>query len=127
MFYKRTEYFRYTFGEPVSAKFRIRKVDDVGKSSGQGECSIMDLSLKGAKFFTNFDIPTASNRVNLTIIFLIHTHTVEAHGGIVWKKAYRNGYLYGLRFDEDHARERLIASELKLLGKEELAKKKKRL
>lgn len=124
MFYKRHEYFRYTFGELLSGEFRIQKVDDTRKLSNRGECTIIDVSVNGAKIFTTFDIPTTVNRVNLSVVFSIHTHPIEAKGTIVWKKPFRNGFLYGLHFEEDGERERVIVDELKLLGREEVEKKK---
>lgn len=124
LFYKRHEYFRYTFGEPLSAEFRIQKVDDSRQLSSKGDCTIIDVSLNGAKIYTTFDIPTAVNRVDLSVVFSIRTHPIEAKGTIVWKKPFRNGFLYGLHFEEDEVRERVIVDELKLLGKEEVEKRK---
>ena len=57
MLYKRTEYFRYTFGEPLVAEFRIVVENGTDVESSPGECHFLDISPGGAKLFAKFDIP----------------------------------------------------------------------
>ena len=59
MLYKRNEYFRYTFGEPCDATFRLIKNAN-GTSememSKKGNCKIMDISPNGLRIYTQFQI-----------------------------------------------------------------------
>ena len=125
MFYKRTEYFRYTFDKPLEAKFRIIITDDNWIESKMGDCSLVDLSPGGAKLFADFELPLDRGPVKIHLEFTLYESKIDAKGPIVWKKPYRNGYLYGFDFEEDMAREELIVAELKLLRKSEIEAKKK--
>ena len=40
MLYKRTEYFRYTFGKPLEAEFRIVVENGTDVESSPGECHL---------------------------------------------------------------------------------------
>jgi hypothetical protein len=119
MLYKRSEYFRYTFGEPLKAGFRIMIADKPGKESHLGECSIVDLSPGGAKLFTKFDIPLEGEPVHIHTEFTLYETPIDVRGILVWKKPYSGGHLYGLDFDENHANEVLIVNELKLRRRSE--------
>lgn len=125
MQYKRTEYFRYTFGEPLEAKFRIATTGDPGTTSGVGACSLLDISPSGAKLAMKFDIPSGRDSSQLLITFTLYKKEVEVRGNIVWKRQYRDTHLYGINFDEDLVREQLITDELKLLSREKLERNKK--
>ena len=125
MQYKRTEYFRYTFGEPLEAKFRIATTGDLGTTSGVGACSLLDISPSGAKLAMRFDIPSGQDSSQLLITFMLYKKEVEVRGNIVWKRQYRDTHLYGINFEEDLVREQLITDELKLLSREKLERNKK--
>ena len=125
MFYKRLEYFRYTFGKPLEAKFRIIIANSNGKESKMGDCSLVDLSPGGAKLFANFDIPLEHDPVKIHLQFTLNETQIDASGPLVWKKPYQGGHLYGFDFEEDEVREELIVAELKLLRKSEIEAKKK--
>lgn len=114
MLYKRTEYFRYTFGEPLEAKFQIVVENGTDTESSPGECHFMDISPGGAKLFAKFNIPLEREAVRLHIKFTLHEKLIDLQGVIVWKKPYSGGYMYGYDFDEDPAIEQLIVEELKL-------------
>ena len=120
MLYKRTEYFRYTFGEPLEAKFQIVVENGTDTESSPGECHFMDISPGGAKIFAKFDIPLEREAVRLHIKFTLHEKLIDLQGVIVWKKPYSGGYMYGYDFDEDPAIEQLIVEELKLRRRSEV-------
>ena len=124
MFYKRKEYFRYTFGEPLDAKFRIVIANNNGKESGLGTCSIIDLSPSGAKLFANYDIPLKGEPVKIHLEFTLNEVEIAVWGTLVWKKAYTSGYLYGFDTEEDEEKETLIVNELKLRRRLETDSKK---
>ena len=125
MLYKRTEYFRHTFGTPLDAAFRIMIADGTGKESGLGECFLIDLSPGGAKMYSKFDIPFQSDSVHLHLEFTLYQVKIDVKGLVVWKKPYHGAYSYGLEFEEDVQKEHLIVKELKLLRKSEIDEKKK--
>ncbi|HJF32905.1 MAG TPA: PilZ domain-containing protein [Sporosarcina psychrophila] len=120
MLYKRTEYFRYTFGEPLEAKFQIVVENGTDTESSPGECHFMDISPGGAKLFAKFNIPLEREAVRLHIKFTLHEKLIDLQGVIVWKKPYSGGYMYGYDFDEDPAIEQLIVEELKLRRRSEV-------
>lgn len=125
MQYKRTEYFRYTFGEPLEAKFRLAITNGIETTSGIGPCSLIDISPGGARLFTKFDIPDGQDSAKMKVTFTLSETEIDVRGKIVWKKKHRSGYLYGIDFEEDFAKEQLIVDELKLLSRAEQEKKKK--
>lgn len=125
MFYKRTEYFRYAFGKPHEARFRIVLDDDTRKVSGVGECTLIDLSPRGAKLFAKYDIPFVGNEVRITMEFTLFKESIDVEGKIVWKKSYDDGYLYGFEFDAGVETEQLIIEELKLLSRAGLSEGEK--
>ena len=119
MLYKRTEYFRYTFGEPLEAEFRIVVENGTDVESSPGKCHFMDISPGGAKLFAKFDIPLERQSVRLHIKFTLHEKLIDLRGVIVWKKPYSGGYMYGYDFDEE-AIEQLIVEELILRRRTEI-------
>lgn len=125
MFYKRAEYFRYTFGEPLEATFRILVADETRKESGLGNCALIDLSPGGAKLFAKFDIPLERKPVQLQLIFTLFESQINTVGTVVWKKSHRGGYLYGFDIEEDENIAQLIVQELKLRRRFEVEEKKK--
>ena len=104
MQYKRTEYFRYTFGEPLEAKFRIVPTGDLGTTSGVGACSLLDISPSGAKLAMKFDIPSGRDSSQLLITFTLYKKEVEVRWNIVWKRQYRDTNVYGINFEENLGR-----------------------
>jgi hypothetical protein len=120
MLYKRTEYFRYTFGKPLEAKFRIVVEHGTDVESSPGDCHLIDISPGGAKLFAKFNIPIEHESVRLHTKFTLHEKLIDLQGVIVWKKPYSGGYMYGYDFDEDAAIEHLIVEELKLRRRSEI-------
>ena len=125
MHYKRTEYFRYTFGTPLEAKFQIAVAEGSGTKSGIGACSLIDISPSGAKLYTKFDIPFGQDSAQIHLNFKLYETEINVEGKFVWKGQYRGAHLYGMSFEEDLIKEQLIVDELKLLSRLELEKKKK--
>ncbi|WP_186669207.1 PilZ domain-containing protein [Sporosarcina sp. BP05] len=121
MLYKRTEYFRYTFGEPLVAEFRIVVENGTDVESSPGECCFLDISPGGAKLFAKFDIPVERESVRLHIKFTLYEKLIDLQGVIVWKKPYSGGYMYGYDFDDNLEIEHLIVEELKLRRRSEIA------
>ena len=114
MLYKRTEYFRYTFGKPLEAEFRIVVKKDTDIESSPGDCQLIDISPGGAKIFAHFDIPLEGVvPVRLHLKFKLYEEMIDLQGVIVWKKPYSGGYVYGYDFDEDTHIEKIIVEELK--------------
>lgn len=126
MFYKRAEYFRHTFGEPLEATFRILLADETRKESSLGHCSVIDLSQGGAKLFAEFNLPLERNPVRLQLVFTLFESQINTVGTVVWKKSHRGGYLYGFDIDEDENTAQLIVQELKLRRRMEVEEKNKR-
>lgn len=121
MLYKRTEYFRYTFGKPLKAEMRIVVKNGVDRESSPGDCQLIDISPGGAKIFSHFDIPLDGTLpVRLHLKFKLHEEMIDLLGVIVWKKPYSEGYMYGYDFDENAELEKLIVEELKLRRKSEI-------
>ncbi|MCG3089622.1 PilZ domain-containing protein [Sporosarcina cyprini] len=114
MQYKRTEYFRHTFDEPIEAEFRLLVGEHHSKASSPGGCQLMDISSGGAKLYTEYDIPIELHEVDLRLRFTLYEQPIEQEGKIVWKKRYQNGYQYGFDFLEQPLNARLIVDELKL-------------
>ncbi|MEK5040772.1 PilZ domain-containing protein [Sporosarcina sp. FSL K6-3457] len=120
MLYKRNEYFRYTFGKPLEAEFRIVVDDGPGRESRPGDCQLIDISPGGAKLFTKFNISGEHGAVRLRIKFTLLEDPIEVSGVIVWRKPYSGGYMYGYDFDEDAMLEQVIVEELKLRRRSEI-------
>ncbi|MEK3935437.1 PilZ domain-containing protein [Sporosarcina sp. FSL W7-1349] len=111
MLYKRTEYFRYTFGEPLEAEFRILKAEG---QSNPGECKVLDLSPGGAKLYSTYDIPVGQKDVRLSLKFTVYNYPLDISGKVLWKKPFNQGHMYGFEFEEDRKIGELIVGELKL-------------
>ncbi|WP_342512968.1 PilZ domain-containing protein [Sporosarcina sp. FSL K6-1522] len=128
MFYKRNEYFRYTFDEPLEAEFRVVIAAPEEKESKRGHCQLVNISPGGLKFATKFDIPLEHKPVRLRIEFTLYENSIEVEGSIVWKKPYSDGWMYGFDFVEDTEVEAQIVHELKqsrrtMMGAEKASKR----
>ena len=114
MLYKRTEYFRFTFGDPLEAELRILIDEAEGRETHRGPCHLVDLSPGGSKFFAEYNIPLGETPVRLRLNFTLHEEPIEVSGVLVWKKPFTHGFMYGYEFDVNAAIEKLIVEELKL-------------
>ena len=122
MAFKRTEGFRFTFGQAIEAKFIVLingKPENLEMT--KQPCEILDVSPRGMKMFAFHEIGENSNqRVQLEIHFVLDEVLIKAIGEIVWKKQYGKGFHYGLIFEDQPAIEELIVSELKIRRRKEV-------
>ena len=122
MAFKRTEGFRFTFGQPIEAKYTVLingKPKDLELT--KYPCEILDVSPHGMKMFAFQEIGENSNqRVQLEIQFVLDEVLIKAVGEIMWKKQYAKGFQYGLIFENQPAIEELIVSELKIRRRKEV-------
>ncbi|MDW0116978.1 PilZ domain-containing protein [Sporosarcina thermotolerans] len=119
MQYKRHEYFRHTFDNPLSATFRIL-VEGSSNESNPGNCMLLDISTGGTKLISSLDIPTDTGPVRLRLNFVIYEANINVIGEIVWKRRGIDGIRYGIKFIEDASTEKLILDELKLRRRTEI-------
>lgn len=124
MIFKRTEGFRFAFGEPIAANFVLLlngKPED-----GKHSCSILDVSPHGMKMFSKTEIGEYRNKVvQIEIQFVLDEVLIKAVGEVVWKKTLGKEYHYGLVFDNQPIVEELIVSELKVRRKKEVKRASK--
>ncbi|MEC5424058.1 PilZ domain-containing protein [Virgibacillus sp. C22-A2] len=115
MRYNREEPFRYTFGQPVPAYFRISNIGGRGVSTAEGEAVIIDISPSGARIHTDLNIPfTKENTVDIVLRFELSDKELIQAGGIVWKN-YKNEY--GIDFFTEDIDEKQLIEQLKLYTK----------
>ncbi len=128
MQYKRNEYFRYTFGEPTEATFRLIKDsggDQPAEFSNKGNCQIVDISPNGLRMVTELSI-TIELIKQIEISFTIDETPLDMIGELVWcKKSVHGFFEYGVRLDGDHDKEQRIVNELKARRRKEVENKPK--
>ncbi len=126
MLYKRNEYFRYTFGEPCDATFRLIKnangTSEV-EMSKKGACKIMDISPNGLRIYTQFQI-SIDQLKQVEMQFVLDESPIQIIGEFVWTKRKNDAFEYGIRLMGDHDSEKLITEELKARRHKEIEKKK---
>jgi hypothetical protein len=113
MFYKRSEYFRYTFGDQLEAKLHLIVAGNGETESKPGECLIIDISPSGAKIFSAYEFPVNRESLKLHIHFQLHEEIIDVTGKIVWRKPSKGGYLYGFEFADDVKSGEVIIDQLK--------------
>lgn len=126
MTFKRTEGFRFTFGEPIDANFVIL-IDGRSENVERTKylCEIVDISPHGMKIFSHKDISEHNNqRVQLEVQFILDEVLIKAVGEIVWTKPFGGRIQYGLVFEDQSNVEELIVNELKLRRKKEISRSK---
>ncbi|ATP39091.1 PilZ domain-containing protein [Solibacillus sp. R5-41] len=119
MIFKRTEGFRFAFGDPIAANF-VRILN--GKLENEKHaCSILDISPHGMKMFSKTEIGEHSNKlVQIEMQFVLDEALIRAVGEVVWKKQFGKDYHYGIVFENQPIVEELIVSELKIRRKKEV-------
>ncbi len=122
MQYKRNEYFRYTFGEPSEATFRIIK--QINNESGielskKGKCYIVDVSPNGVRMLTDLSINIEQLK-KIELNFVLDEQPITMIGDLVWSQKKIHGIEYGVRLNGDHDSEQLIVNELKTRRKKEM-------
>ena len=125
MTFKRTEGFRFTFGEPINARYIVLvdgKPEDLEMT--KYDCEILDVSPRGMKMFSYRNNGEHNNKlIQLEVQFILDEVLIKAVGDIVWKKNYGEKTQYGLIFDGQPQVEDLIVNELKLRRKKEVGRR----
>lgn len=123
MKYKREEYFRYAFGEPIPTLFRIEKVNGKVVETSKGEGEILDLSPKGMKFATKLMIANAKrNEVQLSMFFTLNDADWNIACRIVWAKENNDFVEYGVEFLPGQEIAVNLVKQLKLVAKKQQKK-----
>ena len=125
MQYKRNEYFRYTFGEPCEATFRLIKNsggDRPTEFSNKGNCLIVDISPNGLKMVTELSIAIELIKL-IEISIVINESQLTLNGELIWSKKNIRGFEYGVRLNGDQENEQKIVDELKARRRKEVETK----
>lgn len=125
MLYKRNEYFRYTFGEPLEATFRLVKGADEssnGEMSKKGKCFLIDISPHGVKMYSELFI-SIEKLSHVELEFILDESPIIRTGEFVWSRKKQAGYEYGVNFSADEESDNLIVNELKFRSRKELDSK----
>lgn len=126
MKYNRNEYFRYTFGEPCDATFRLIK-QQVGNTevelSKKGACKIIDISPNGLKMFSELFI-SIDQLHHVELNFTLDTNPISMVGEFVWSHRKAFGHEYGVKLVGDSESEQMIIGELKNRSRKEMELKK---
>lgn len=122
MQYKRHEYFRYEFENPLDATLQVLLTDGSGESN-PGTCKLLDISPGGTKVSTEFNLPERRGPLHLRLVFTLFEQPLTIEGEIAWKKQVIGGFQYGIDFIEDLSIEQLIVGELKLRRQREVEEK----
>ncbi|MGP4067245.1 PilZ domain-containing protein [Halobacillus sp. B29] len=104
MRYRRNETLRYTFEEPLSAGFKLIKVDKKSVNSSMGSGSVIDISPGGMRLASGVHIPT-SKTVHLFVATSLAGHDLSFTAEVIWMKPAHGQYHYGLDFIGDHQEE----------------------
>ncbi|SER26665.1 PilZ domain-containing protein [Gracilibacillus ureilyticus] len=114
--YRRDETFRYTFNQPSIGQFQIIQVDGENVESNPGKMEIHNISPRGMKILTGFDLMLKEKEeiiVQLSFT-LVTEHTV--HGKVVWQENYINkSCYYGIDLIIDDQQSDNIIEDLKHL------------
>lgn len=118
MKYKREEYFRYTFEEPIIAHFNISQINNLKVTTSKGEASVIDLSPSGLRLSTPLEISQANHQsIHLTISFQLNEEVFEVNGEIIWMEDKIKSYHYGIELFTDDTLEQELINQLKIYAK----------
>ncbi len=113
MRFKRQEAFRYQFGQPIPCVFRIVRIDDKEIESEKGTAEIHDISPRGMKIETTYNIPPHPKVIQTEITFMLNEVEFNFLGTFVWQKKFANHYYYGLQLLLSREQEEILISEIK--------------
>ncbi|GAE37475.1 PilZ domain-containing protein [Halalkalibacter akibai] len=117
--YNRNESFRYEFGQPIKCDIYYEQITDGDRKikSNAQTGAVINMSPKGLQIHLSTDF-LEQNRVKEIEcqVKLSSEDILTLNGQIVWRKAYLNGYLYGV-FLGDENMEQVIIQELKKYSK----------
>ncbi|GGE36768.1 hypothetical protein GCM10011391_14530 [Pullulanibacillus camelliae] len=114
---RRDEAFRFEFDSPIAALFTIERINDQVTHSHEGEGHILDLSPRGMKLLTPFDIPISDEQqVNISVRFKLIENEYTVQGNIIWQEVAGEDYHYGLHLTVDEYVQEALIDELKHLA-----------
>ena len=119
--YRRKESFRHVLIHEVPVTYSIKKDGMRAYRKGQ----IIDISPSGLKMFTEVDLSSNSEMYDLDLSFILFSKSINVKGDIRWKKAFGDGYYYGIDMNNVEQHQELIISELKLRRKKEVFEEKR--
>lgn len=117
--YNRNESFRYEFGQPINCDIYYEQSADGNRriKSDPQKGQVINMSPKGLQVHLNTDLLEQNHVKELECqVKLSSEEVLSLTGQIVWRKAYLNGYLYGV-FLGDENMEQIIIQELKKYSK----------
>ncbi|KGR77260.1 PilZ domain-containing protein [Ureibacillus manganicus] len=118
MQFKRNESFRYSFGQPVPALFKIVSINGREVNSASGKAEIVDISPEGIRMTSELNIPDIKlKQPILSITFNINDKPFQLNGLIMWKKERKNSAEYGIKLLIDDSMKSNIVGELKIHSK----------
>lgn len=117
--YRRKESFRHVLIHEVPVTYSVKKDGMRAYRKGQ----IIDISPSGLKMFTEVDLSSNNEMNDLDLSFTLFSKQINVKGDIRWKKAFGDGYYYGIDMDNVEEHQELIISELKLRRKKEVLEK----
>lgn len=123
MEYKRKEMFRMVFNNPLEAKSTIVEMNGVNDIQSEENVFLQDISLHGAKFECNQDLPCDKAKIRILLSFVLIDKQLNLIGDIVWKKTSGKGFAYGVHFDVDKSIESELLWELKQFAKRNTQRK----
>ncbi|RIJ65063.1 PilZ domain-containing protein [Rummeliibacillus sp. TYF005] len=119
--YRRKEYFRHVLIHEVPVTYSFKRDGMMIFRKGQ----IIDISPSGLKMFTEVDLSSNSEMYDLDLSFILFSKSINVKGDIRWKKAFGDGYYYGIDMNNVEQHQELIISELKLRRKKEVFEEKR--
>lgn len=119
--YRRKESFRHVLIHEVTVTYNFKMDGRVTYRKGK----IIDISPSGLKMFTEVDLSSNSEMYDLDLSFILFSKSINVKGDIRWKKAFGDGYYYGIDMNNVEQHQELIISELKLRRKKEVFEEKR--
>ena len=110
---RRKEPFRYVFDEPVSAEFKISKVNDNIVMSRSGDIKIVDISFSGMKIVTPLNIQVIGNKIEAGLRFHLNMTPFEVKGILLWQQSDIGRFFYGMKLFDDSYFKNQLMNELK--------------
>lgn len=121
---RREEAFRYQFPTPLKGEFQITKINGKKVESSIGKLDIFDISLHGAKVYTEFDFQIDEHEIELTLNFCIKKLEFSIPGTVVYQGRYGGDFVCGIHLNTDEKTRAQITNELKAFAWERVGKEK---
>jgi hypothetical protein len=86
-------------------------------STKEGHLNILDLSPKGIRFKTEYNLPVDRSDFHLEIRIKMKEQEITVIGHPIWRKPLGNAFLYGFTSLEDAEAEQMIVDALKAFTK----------